>query len=255
LIVLVTPMLSGDLWRAADNLQPEGLLPVAALTVLPLFTIFLRRIRLELPTTLKEAAAEVANDSNSKLIAADRLVRLVDDEKWTQIRGRVERELSPLFSRGFDSQLQEAVVSGLTKPLGRQLIGRAATTLLGLGIAVTVYLYLLAWALIEKSVAAGWLNERVPVREIDAVIGDFAIPVGPYLLVSGLLGVIATAVLLAFVATEERYARELSTALLRQPLAEGLAVALPYQALRNGPGRGQSVAQRTEGRPRASQRR
>lgn len=49
---------------------------------------------------------------------------------------------------------------------------------------------------------------------------------------AALLGIIATAVLLAFVLTEEHYRTNLTDAVLRSPLRDGLEMALPYEALR-----------------------
>ena len=93
-------------------------------------------------------------------------------------------------------------------------------------------MFLLAWALVDIRVAEKWLERPFPTELVHLPTGDLVIPTGPYVGMAALLSVLATAVLIAYVITEERYGEELSTNLVRQPLEQSLACALPYQAVR-----------------------
>ncbi|ADB53595.1 hypothetical protein Cwoe_5187 [Conexibacter woesei DSM 14684] len=106
-------------------------------------------------------------------------------------------------------------------------------TTFGLLVSVTLYLYVLAWILVPIGVSAEWLGEPASTTTISLLNGEFAVPLGGYVSVAGLLGIVATAVMLAFATTEDRYAGDVTTAVLYAPLRDGMTIALPYQALKD----------------------
>jgi hypothetical protein len=232
LIVLVAPLVSEDVWEAADALGPGEIMAIASLTIVPLLIVFVRQLRTEVPEILDAAVAKVAQDNETQARAIGRTVRLVEEEQRDATRTVVEEDLSKVFSSGFSTDTQQAVTGALTRPLRRAVIRRAMTTAGGLAVAVFAYLFLLTWALVAVDVAEVWLDRSIPIETVAFPGMAVDVPTGPYVTIAALVGVIATAVLLAYVVTEESYSRELSAALLEDPIEDGLSVALPYQALR-----------------------
>lgn len=115
---------------------------------------------------------------------------------------------------------------------------------LGLGICVTFYIYLVAWALVPVGTVEGWLHRSVD-HETVALLGD--LPVGPYLNASVLLGILATAIFSAFVVTdEEKYASTLTDLVVKKPLRRAALFALPYTAVRRDWGGPEKAKSRIE---------
>jgi hypothetical protein len=90
----------------------------------------------------------------------------------------------------------------------------------------------LAWVLIPVAKAREWTGEHVDARRLAALGIQIDVPLGPYVSVAVVLGILATGVLLATVAVDEDYAERLADALLRQPAGAALGTAVPYLHMR-----------------------
>ena len=115
---------------------------------------------------------------------------------------------------------------------------------------MSFYIYLLAWTMVSGVTASGWLGKAIPYKTMP-LIGS--VPVGPYIQVSVLMGILATAIFFAFVITdEERYVATLSDLVIYGPLRRGVSFALPYalRAIEGPPAQAEKVEQTVmNGRP------
>lgn len=235
LTVVLIPLLTSELWQAAASLEPRHLATLAILAVGPILLAFWRQVRARVPAELMAALERVADDPLAPQRALERLVRVAGEgQERDRLRERFGPELNALFRTGIGTEQREAVRDALTAPLRRQVTSRLLSTAVGLGLVVAVYLYGLAWIVVPVQVAQDWTGSVVRMVTLETPAGEVHAPYGPFVAVALILGALATAVLLAFVLTDEGYAGGLTRALLREPVEAGMEFALPYAALRQG---------------------
>jgi hypothetical protein len=92
---------------------------------------------------------------------------------------------------------------------------------------------MLTWILVPVATAREWTTAAIDVHTINALGVQIDVPLGPYVSVPLVLGLLATAVLLASVAVDDDYAEQLADALLRQPARAALGAAVAYLHMRD----------------------
>lgn len=231
LVVLFAPLLTADLWQVADDLQPRELIYVFGLSVLPFLFVLAPQLWRSAHSAFLRAAEELDRDAGAAEEAAVRLEKVARESDPGLPGGdEVIGLIAPYFASGEVDREAPEIQERLSKVLGRRLLLSLVPLTLGLGICVTFYIYLVAWALVPVATVEGWLHHRVEIETV-SLLGD--LPVGPYLYASTLLGILATAIFFAFVVTdEEKYASTLTDLVVRKPLRRAALFALPYTAIR-----------------------
>jgi hypothetical protein len=231
LVVLFAPLLTADLWQVADDLQSRELIYVFVLSVLPFLLVLAPQLRRSAHSAFMRAAEEVDGDSAAVEEAVSRLEKVArESDPDLPERGQAVGMLAPYFASDAVSHEAPEIQKRLSKVLGRRLLLSLVPLTLGLGLCVTFYIYLVAWALVPAATVEGWLRQTVQ-HETVPLLGD--LPIGPYPHASVLLGILATAIFFAFVVTdEEKYASTLTDLVVRKPLRRAALFALPYTAVR-----------------------
>lgn len=103
---------------------------------------------------------------------------------------------------------------------------------LGIAIAVAAFIYILAMASVPTETAQQWAGSSIPTGDVSLAAIDVTFPLGPYLMVPALLAVIATAVFLAFVLTEDRYSATFYDTLVYEPARRWILLGVPYGQVR-----------------------
>lgn len=231
LVVLFAPLLTADLWQVADDLGAAELVYVFGLSVLPFLLVLAPQLRRSARSAFLRAAEEVDADPAAAKEAAVRLEKAArESDPSLPEQDQVVGMLAPYFASGAVRQEAPEIQERLSKVLGRRLLFSLGPLTLGLGLCITFYIYLVAWALVPVTTVERWLHQTIP-HEAVPLLGD--LPVGPYLNASVLLGILATAIFFAFVVTdEEKYASTLTDLVVRKPLRRAALFALPYTAIR-----------------------
>jgi hypothetical protein len=231
LVVLFAPLLTADLWQVADDLGVAELVYVFGLSVLPFLLVLAPQLRRSARSAFLRAAEEVDDDPAAAEEAALRLEKAArESDPSLPEQDQVVGMLAPYFASGAVRQEAPEIQERISKVLGRRLLLSLGPLTLGLGLCVTFYIYLVAWALVPVTTVERWLRQTVQ-HETVPLLGD--LPVGPYLNASVLLGILATAIFFAFVVTdEEKYASTLTDLVVRKPLRRAALFALPYTAIR-----------------------
>lgn len=232
LTVLLIPLFTDNMWEAVARLDARNLLFLSFLTIVPLAGLLYGQLARQVGESASSLGHDVlaADPKEAADRVTERLAALVEDEERETVRRNAREPLRVLFASGLDEKVA-TVSEDLSGALRWRLSIRLLWTLTGLFVAVSLYIYVLACLLVPTAVGEGWSRDVVETTAVDVGIQVLHLPTGVYLLVAGLLGVVATAVLLAFVLTEEHYGDNLADAILRRPLRGGLELALPYAAL------------------------
>ena len=228
LTVLVIPLFTEDMWSTVHRLTATNLVLLVTLTLLPLLFAVERQLRTKVDAALAEAVAEAAPD-----VALDdvkeNLARLLPDDERDQGREDIARLLPHYWEPFNPADRVEQLVHPLRNLLKRNLVIAAV------GVATVAILYMgaLTWVLIPVATARDWTATSVDIHTLAALGVHIDVPLGPYITVSLVLGLLATAVLLASVAVDDDYAEQLADALLRQPARAALGAAVPYLHMRD----------------------
>jgi hypothetical protein len=232
IVVLFLPLFTSDLWLAANDLGWEEYGGVVALVIVPLTGAVYWRLRSGVPQTFDAVVDSVAASPDAEMKALDLLRKAAGDERQalaepeneTQLRGELTAALDDGRVRSTASRIKASLVPHLAHTLVFQLL----STVVGVATLVAVYVYLLGWAVVTASTAGGWLGVPIRMQEV-APLGT--LPLGPYVKVSVLFAIVATAIFLAFALTEDEYSKALSDALVASPLERLLLVLAPFVSL------------------------
>lgn len=232
LIVVVFPLLSADVWQLGNDLGIQ-LASLAAVSVLPLLGFVLGRLlRLSIPEVFVDTAGQIEAVDNT----ADSSAKLLEDLLNKEEREAFDFEAATGFLRSLDSPpLEEGAVSlatTLQKSFRRRILLRVIPLTLGIAIAVAAFIYILAMASVPMETAQQWAGSPIPTGDVSLAAIDITLPLGPYLMVPALLAVIATAVFLAFVLTEDRYSVTLYDTLVYEPARRWILLGVPYGEVR-----------------------
>jgi hypothetical protein len=230
LVVLFLPALSADLWNIGGRLDADSLLIVAVLSIGVLLVV----VRLQLggqvermldqrarllcdrPDRAELTRAQAKPGSSGPVAMVEEMDGASLDATW------------PTAGHEYVPYLNSACGGVLQSPLTAYLL----ITVAAVGALLSLYIYLLCSAVVPSDLAAQWSHSSVPQTEIELVGTSITLSGGPFLKLAALLGLVATAVFLAFALIEERFATALTDALLRDPSDRFLVLALPYLNLR-----------------------
>ena len=228
LTVLVIPLFTADMWSTVHRLTTMNLVLLAALTLLPLLFAVERQLRTRVEAALVGAAAEAAPGDALDDMQAN-LTRLLPDDE----RDRGREDIARLLPAVWEPFNPADRVTQLIHPLRNLLKRNLVIAALGVTTVATLYMGALTWILIPIATARDWTAASVDIQKVGALGVYIDVPLGPYITVSLVLGLLATAVLLASVAVDDDYAEQLADALLRQPARAALGAAVPYLHMRD----------------------
>lgn len=232
LLLLFIPLVTADLWRVASAADATRLIVLALIVLLPLAIVLVGRLIGSLPTVVDETATSLAADPDAVRDIPVLLDRLVGDYAGSWVLNYGLADLRPALRPAAASGYVPFLAVMVRRPLIRALAIRTALMLLGLGICVFGYLYLMGAILVTPEVAEQWSHAHVPSFSLEAFGLAVHPPGGPYLAITTLLSIIAVGAFLAFVIVEATYATAMAGALLHKPVREYLLLALPYTRLR-----------------------
>lgn len=229
LAFLFLPSLSSDVWSVANALSSGRLIGVAVVAVGVLLLVVRSQLRRELQVVMTQRAQALARS----LTRAERTRYEGLQANPTGTKGIIGSYPDELLDSYWPPRAGDYVPylavserNTLLGPLGFRLV--LTTTVLG--VVLTLYVYLLAAVTVSPHVATDWLGHPIPLHHVRLLL-SITLPAGPYLRVSALLGIVATATFLGFAMIEERFASALTDALLGGPVDRLLVLALPYLAL------------------------
>ncbi|MEV1333740.1 hypothetical protein AB0J20_29675 [Micromonospora costi] len=233
LLLILTPLISEDPWRVASASGWRiGVLAAVALTPLCVY-LLIRLARLDVATTL----FSVVETLNARDMPIEKLWKGVDkfrNKPSESIDSEASiAQLGAIFQADKEvttNRLAVAVVA-IEKRFRRLVTLRVVSVIVGVWIAVTGLIYLLALIIMPSSLAADWSRSSVNLVDAQLFGWDVTIPAGPYLHVALLLGTVASVGFAGFVLTEEKYFEEFTKGIIGKPAEQYLTLALPYLAL------------------------
>ncbi len=229
LIVIFLPLFSADLWEAADDLEPWLIGVVAGLAVIPVL-FMLRYQLLRLVEAVFLARAEDIENATRPVEETLKDLRGVLDKAEVAVleRGPLLDYLEKALRPDHPSEYAPATAALVTPSFKKQITQRLLSLVIAVATITALYVYVLAWTAIPVATVSDWTGSSPPTADFTLIWWEITAPTGVFLVVAALLGVIATAVFLAFVVTEERYSTALADALVHEPVGECLVLAVPY---------------------------
>jgi hypothetical protein len=225
-LLLLVPLLTAETWEASQALDGGGLAAIALVLTLPVLVALFVRLNARIPQAYEAASERALGDAEELPTRVAPLIRRVGGDRAAE---QFRDEAMPFLAQNLTVPVKDLVAEvreSSARTLRRTLARRLLPTTLVLGAAITGYLYAIAAIAIDEAVAQKWSG----AAGIPELLG-LGLPAGPYLKVAGLLGIVATAVFLALVLTEERYSEALTKALLDEPAYESVVLGVPYLAL------------------------
>lgn len=233
LIVLFLPALSADVWRVAGDLSAGSLLIVGALSAGLLFVVVRLQLGSQVETMLSQRAEHLSDASERAEMTRQQVLTGNGHDGEALMEGMTDPMVDsswPVAGEEYAPYLRAAAGETLQAPL----TGRLALTIGAVGILFSVYVYLLCSAVVPAGIAREWSTVDVPSTSVALLGISIHFHGGPYLSLAALLGLAATATFLSFALVEERFAKALTDALLRDPTDRFLVLALPYMSLWEG---------------------
>ena len=231
LVALLIPLFTAELWRAAAQLTVGNLAALLMVSLVPVTIVVQRRIAGQVPSLIAQGRERAA--AESALALGERLAKMVDGDDE---RARTKLEVDEVVDAFGGDAFETVDLSTVESALRLQLRLSLTLTVGGLLLVGAGYLWLLAWILVPVRTASEWTGEVVPVEAVTLLGHTVSLPVGPYLLVAGLLGGSAAVVLLASAAVQEDLAERLAEAVMRHPVTDAVSLAAPYLLLRGQAG-------------------
>ncbi len=231
LLVLFLPALSADVWQVATGLDLRSLLATGLLSVGLLFVVVRLQIGSQIERVLYQRAEYLSKNPKRPEMTRKQAEATLSDDDLAPLYGIDDDGVDsswPNAGEEYAPFLSAAEGSALQAPLTARLL----VTILAVGALLSLYIYLLCSTVVSAEVASQWTNSTVSSTDVSFVGLSITFHGGPFLQLSALLGVAATAAFLSFALFEERFATALTDALLRDPTDRFLALALPYVYLR-----------------------
>jgi hypothetical protein len=218
LLILLIPLLTHVVWEVAATLSITRLAVLGVALLVPVLAALFIRLdrRMDDRVTEELAKADV-------LEAA--LRRRLDDEQPVQPNERdhaIATLQMALRELPADKRLDiiDRVSMGLRQTLRNALLRRILPIVVTVGAASIGYVYLLATITVSAQIATSWSHATV-----------WSSTLSPYWHVAILLGWIEMSILLAFIATNDRYADSLSDELVKEPAPTAVALLIPFVTL------------------------
>jgi hypothetical protein len=227
LIVLFLPALSADVWQVASSLTPASLLVVGVVSVGLQFVVVRLQLGSEVANTVQQRAEHLSDLSERSELTRAQLIAINGNEGSALLEGIPDATVEkswPTAGEEYAPYLQAAAGGSLQSPL----TGSLALTVGAVCLLLTAYVYLLCSAVVPAGLAADWTGMAAPGTELHLLGATVTLHGGAFLNLAALLGLAATATFLSFALVEERFAKALTDALLREPTDRFLVLALPY---------------------------
>ncbi|MGB2710889.1 MAG: hypothetical protein WBC33_05175 [Conexibacter sp.] len=231
IVVLFLPLFTSDLWVAANDLGWSEYGRLMGFVIVPLTIAVYLRLRAGAATTFDAVVDALVAKRSPEQEAIELLKKTSDgDGTWlTEAQEPIAQQFADAFRASRVREAADQVRAALVAHLSNMLVWRLLSTVVGVATLVAIYVYVLAWAAVTTPTASGWLNTTITMHQVDPV---GTLPFGPYVKVALLFALVATAIFLAFVLTDEEYSSALSDALIAAPAERLLLVVVPY--LRHG---------------------
>jgi hypothetical protein len=226
--LLFVPVLTADLWRAAEDLPWGGFVFLGLITIAPLSLVLRRQLHRSVEQVFATAAARLERSGDPAQGTLKRLGKLLGADAATAVAYGGHADVEEAFADGRPSEYAPMIAATVGKPFRGQVTWRFVPMIGGFLAFLSAYFYALAWAVVTVGTAARWTGEAIPSQEVSVLGLGAHLPGGPYLKVALLLGIVATAIFLAFVLTEDRYSTALAEALVEEPVEHCLALAVPF---------------------------
>jgi hypothetical protein len=232
LLLILMPLISEDPWRmAATAGWRTGVL--ATITLVPLCMYLIFRLR---NLDISEIICSVSKDLSVNEESIADLWKRIDERRKPSEKINSSEAITQLRqllqSRERADERLQFKMAGFEKRLKRIAVIRASTVIVGVWIAATLLVYLLAIAIMPSSLATAWSTMSVGHIQAQALSWGISIPTGPYVQVALLLGTVAAAGFAAFVLTEDKYFADFTHAMLDEPANDLVVFGLAYLTLR-----------------------
>jgi hypothetical protein len=231
LLVLFLPALSADVWEVADSLDLTSLLATGLLSVGLLLVVVRVQIGNQIERILYQRSKQLSDDAGRAEMTRDQARGALPDDGLAMLDGIDDDGLDaswPSAGEEYAPFLSAAEGSVLQAPLTARLL----LTVSAVGLLLSLYIYLLCSTVVSADVASQWTGGTIPSTEVSVAGLSVIFHGGPFLQLSAMLGIAATATFLSFALVEDRFATALTDALLRDPADRFLTLALPYVQLR-----------------------
>ena len=230
--LLFVPVLTADLWRAAEDLPWSGFLFLGLITIAPLSLVLRRQLHRSVEQVFATAAAKLERRADPAQGTLKRLRKLLGADAASAVEHGGYANVEEAFADGRPSEYAPMIAAIVGKPFRGQVTWRFVPMIAGFLAVLSAYFYALAWAVVTVGTAARWTGEGIRSQEVSILGLGAHLPCGPYPKVALLLGIVATAIFLAFVLTEDRYSTALAEALVEDPVEHCLVLAVPFSHVR-----------------------
>jgi hypothetical protein len=230
LIIVLAPLLTEDPWKLATAAGSQ-LIWLALLAILPLTVVLVVRltrtdVRSEITLAIEQ---NTESPTSAEQIAAEMVSNLtIQGEKAAVNEPELAATISESYRGSVSKERIETLIEGARRRFRLQLLRRLMRLLVGTAAATYCLVYLLAWAAMPIALAKEWSAQDVPTQVASFLGVTLLIPLGPYLQVSALLAILATAGFLAFASTEDRHEDAVRATLVSSHVNELVLLALPY---------------------------
>jgi hypothetical protein len=207
-----------------------SLLIVGIFSVGLLFIVVRLQLGSEVENMVEQRAEHLSDMSERSEMTRTQVIVVTGEDGSALLEGIPDAKIEeswPTAGEEYAPYLQAAAGGILQSPL----TGRLAITVGVVGALLTAYVYLLCSAVVPAGLASDWTGAVAPAVELHLLGGTVTLHGGAFLNLAALLGLAATATFLSFALVEERFAKALTDALLREPTDRFLALALPYVRL------------------------
>jgi hypothetical protein len=232
MLVLFAMVLTAEVWRVAGQQAWWQLTLLAVVAIGPQLYFLSRKLSDEMQEDFEHVAR--ALDGNMNAAAPDERAERLATETLSRLKEIAGHALEDDSSRSrlkgvfAGTRLCERIslCEEVRMAIKNRIWGRLAVTAFGIGIVFFVYIWVLA-AVVVDPVAAGSLN--------GAGANPAHVLTDPYFSLAGLLAVVATALALAYVITEEDIAKKLSEAYVHEPAKTILLLGVANDGLDKPP--------------------
>jgi hypothetical protein len=239
IVALFVPLFTQELWVVADALAwwPGPLLLI--FIVSPLLFFLYRQLRHSVPDAFVNAGERLAkSEAGGGGPAGLQQLWDVGDLKRYQHQADAERLLRTAFDESTAGRSAAAIARVVRRSFNVPLAMNLIPVVAGVVFLMSAYMYALAWVTLDVGVVGGWLAppntpdpSPAPTHTLSVLGLVITFPVGPYLIVAAVLGLVATAIFLGSALTQEEYRAVLADNLIVGRVEECLRLALPYRSI------------------------
>lgn len=230
LVAVLLPALTADVWKLAAATDYRHLVGATVLSVGVLLFFVSRQLKRELTPAFVARCRFLAARATSPEMTRRAVRASVNTDLAAVVQELPDEVLAGAWPKAGE-EYSPYLVAVEGDALRRPLLLRLLVTTSVVAILFAGYIYALLAVTVPWSVAADWSESTVSARHVALLGVEAAIPGDPYFPMALLLGIVATAIFLAFALTEEHVAAALTETLLREPIDRFLVLALPFVAL------------------------